>query len=51
MVNLVLGASSELVWHFPKAGQNDFFCLLTGHMEAGMVGQIRVVEETPEGGP
>ncbi|ALP40454.1 plastocyanin/azurin family copper-binding protein [Aeromonas schubertii] len=42
MVSLAPGASGELVWYFPKAGQLDFACLLPGHMEAGMVGQIRV---------
>ncbi|MEW7866888.1 cupredoxin domain-containing protein [Aeromonas diversa] len=49
MVSLAPGASSDLVWYFPKAGQIDFACLLPGHMEAGMVGQIRVEEGDIEG--
>lgn len=35
-------ASGELVWKFTKPGSFQFACLIPGHFEAGMVGQITV---------
>lgn len=36
------GQSGELVWQFTRAGTFDFACLIPGHFEAGMVGEVRV---------
>lgn len=41
---LASGESGELIWTFDKTGRFDFACLVPGHMEAGMVGKIVVVE-------
>ena len=32
----------EIVWHFTKAGEFDFSCLIPGHRETGMTGKIIV---------
>jgi len=42
MVALDAGQAGSLVWQFGQAGAVDFACLIPGHMEAGMVGKIRV---------
>ena len=34
--------SGELVWHFTTAGRVDFACLIPGHFEKGMKGDIQV---------
>lgn len=34
--------TGEIVWHFTKAGEFDFSCLIPGHREAGMTGKIIV---------
>ena len=34
--------SGEIVWHFTKAGEFEFACLIPGHLEAGMKGTIVV---------
>lgn len=36
------GRKGEVVWHFTKAGEFQFACLLPGHFEAGMVGKVVV---------
>lgn len=42
---------ADLVWHFNRAGDFAFACLIPGHFEAGMIGHIRVEpaeqEKTP----
>ncbi|HMO44506.1 MAG TPA: cupredoxin family protein [Rubrivivax sp.] len=38
------GQTGELVWQFTQAGDADFACLLPGHFEAGMRGQVKVVD-------
>lgn len=35
-------AKGDLVWHFTRAGEFDFACLIPGHREAGMTGKIVV---------
>ncbi len=35
-------ARDYLLWHFSKAGEFDFACLIPGHREAGMTGKIVV---------
>jgi uncharacterized cupredoxin-like copper-binding protein len=36
------GMTGELVWQFTRDGTFDFACLVPGHFEAGMVGNVRV---------
>lgn len=36
------GGTQEIVWHFGSAGQFQYACLIAGHFEAGMVGDIEV---------
>jgi uncharacterized cupredoxin-like copper-binding protein len=42
MVSLDAGKLGGIVWQFDKAGTVDFACLVPGHLEAGMVGRIKV---------
>lgn len=41
-VNLQPGQRGGLVWQFTQAGTVDFACTVPGHMEAGMVGKVKV---------
>ena len=42
MAHVAPGKTGEIVWHFNRAGEFDFACLIAGHFQAGMVGRIRV---------
>jgi len=42
MITLAPGKIGGLVWQLDKAGTVDFACLIPGHMEAGMVGKVKV---------
>ncbi len=42
MAHVAPGKKGELVWHFNRAGDFDFACLIAGHYQAGMIGKIRV---------
>lgn len=42
MITLGPGKIGGLVWQFGRAGTVDFACLIPGHMEAGMVGKVKV---------
>lgn len=42
MIALAPGQRGGIVWQFDKAGEVNFACLVPGHMEAGMVGTIKV---------
>lgn len=42
MAHVGPGKRGELVWHFNRAGEFDFACLIAGHYQAGMVGKIQV---------
>jgi uncharacterized cupredoxin-like copper-binding protein len=42
MAHVAPGKSGEIVWHFNRAGEFDFACLIAGHYQAGMVGKIAV---------
>jgi uncharacterized cupredoxin-like copper-binding protein len=42
MAHVKPGAKGEIVWQFTKPGQYQFACLMPGHFEAGMVGQVTV---------
>ncbi len=43
MAHVAPGKTETMVWQFTKAGEFHFGCLVPGHFEAGMVGQIRVL--------
>jgi uncharacterized cupredoxin-like copper-binding protein len=36
------GQKAEIVWKFSKAGTFEFACLIPGHREAGMLGNVSV---------
>ncbi len=42
MVTLDPGKQGEIVWQFTRAGTVHFACLVPGHYEAGMKGQVQV---------
>lgn len=42
MITLEPGKSGDLVWKFDEVGTVDFACLIPGHLEAGMVGKVKV---------
>lgn len=42
MVHVGPGRRGDIVWHFNRPGDFEFACLIAGHIEAGMVGRIRV---------
>ena len=41
-ITLDAGKQGEIVWQFTKAGKVNFACLMPGHFEAGMKGQVKV---------
>jgi uncharacterized cupredoxin-like copper-binding protein len=41
-ITLNAGEQGEIVWVFKKAGTLDFACLIPGHYEAGMSGEVQV---------
>ena len=42
MAHVAPGKTETIVWQFTKPGEFHFGCLIPGHFEAGMVGQINV---------
>ena len=36
--------TGEIIWNFNRAGNFDFACLIAGHYQAGMIGNIVVVD-------
>ncbi|MGB8337403.1 MAG: copper-binding protein [Burkholderiales bacterium] len=46
-VSVEPGKTKELIWQFTQTGTVDFACLEPGHMEAGMVGRVRVAGVMP----
>lgn len=46
MAHVPPGQTAEIIWTFNRAGTFDFACLMPGHYDAGMVGQV-VVTATP----
>lgn len=44
-VTLQPGKQGEIVWQFTRAGAVNFACLIPGHYEAGMKGQVRVTRK------
>jgi uncharacterized cupredoxin-like copper-binding protein len=47
MAHVPPGKSGEIVWTFNRAGDFRFACLMAGHYQAGMVGDIRVSPRVP----
>lgn len=43
MAHVPPGKTVEMIWHFNRAGDFDFACLIAGHYQAGMVGKIKVL--------
>ena len=43
-VTVAPGGQGEIIWHFTKAGTVHFACLMPGHFEGGMKGQIKVAK-------
>ncbi|WP_436639473.1 cupredoxin domain-containing protein [Microbaculum sp. FT89] len=43
-VRLMPGESGEIVWTFTNGGGFEFACLVPGHYESGMYGELSVVE-------
>ena len=41
-VTIAPGQQGEIVWQFTKAGAVNFACLIPGHYEAGMRGNVQV---------
>lgn len=44
-VTVAPGAQGEIIWQFTKAGSVNFACLMPGHFEAGMKGQVKVAAQ------
>ena len=42
MAHVAPGKSENIVWHFTKAGEFYYGCLIPGHFEAGMIGKVVV---------
>jgi uncharacterized cupredoxin-like copper-binding protein len=42
MTHVPPGKVCQIVWTFNRAGEFEFACLIAGHYQAGMVGQISV---------
>ena len=42
VVHVEPGSTRRLVWHFTKAGEFYYGCLVPGHFEAGMIGTVVV---------
>jgi uncharacterized cupredoxin-like copper-binding protein len=42
VVHVEPGGTGRLVWHFTKAGEFYYGCLVPGHFEAGMIGTVVV---------
>lgn len=48
MAHVAPGQRGDIIWHFNRAGDFQFACLIPGHFEAGMIGHIRVEPTTLE---
>ena len=44
-ITLDPGKSGEIVWQFTRPGEVDFACLMPGHYEAGMKGNVTVTSK------
>lgn len=50
MTHVAPGKKGEIIWTFNRAGDFDFACLIAGHYQGGMVGNINVVASKQETG-
>jgi len=50
MAHVPQGKTGQMIWHFNRAGEFEFACLIAGHFQAGMVGRI-VVRPTSKQAP
>ncbi|MEN9559825.1 MAG: hypothetical protein RLZZ502_1036 [Pseudomonadota bacterium] len=48
MAHVTPGQTGEIIWHFNRAGEFDFACLIAGHYQAGMRGKITVMAAKAE---
>lgn len=46
MAHVAPGKTGEIVWTFNRAGDFQFACLIAGHFQAGMVGEVVVTPAT-----
>jgi uncharacterized cupredoxin-like copper-binding protein len=44
MAHVAPGKSGEMGWQFTKTGEFFYGCLIPGHLEAGMVGKVKVTQ-------
>lgn len=44
MSHVAPGKKEEMVWQFTQAGEFYYACLIPGHLEAGMIGKIKVTK-------
>lgn len=44
MITVAPGKTGEIIWHFTKNGKVSFACLIPGHFDAGMTGNIEVLQ-------
>jgi uncharacterized cupredoxin-like copper-binding protein len=42
MADVAPGKTETIVWHFNRAGEFEYACLIPAHFEAGMAGRIKV---------
>ena len=42
MAHVAPGKTGQIIWHFNRAGEFEFACLIAGHYQAGMVGKLIV---------
>jgi len=42
LTHVAPGKTGSIVWQFTRAGEFEFACLVPGHFEGGMIGQIKV---------
>lgn len=50
MAHVAPDRRGEIVWHFNRAGEFHFACLIAGHYQAGMVGRIGVTATAARAG-
>ncbi len=43
MAHVPTGRTAQMLWHFNRAGEFEFACLIAGHFQAGMVGRVTVL--------
>jgi uncharacterized cupredoxin-like copper-binding protein len=49
MVHVAPGKSGEIGWQFTRSGEFYYGCLFPGHLEAGMVGRVTVLDRERPG--